>query len=260
MGHNTLAVIPRSKYWKDVVLLLRDGADAEDVVRASARAAEKDILDAASDPVFVEAVRILLNIPLAARDENFGKALRDIGLAVGDRPELLDLIAASTARLDAARLDARKRSDIGELSGRALARTLSISIGDALPGLFGASPEDVQIVARKLSWSKGISELTREYFGNLISGTLSYWLDRTLALQVGEGLRFENAAARSAFDGELAHFAVEGTRIIQEFSSGWYGTTLHREGGFGSREAAAFGAVAVKKIVAELQLRDGIRA
>ncbi|WP_417208433.1 hypothetical protein [Antarctobacter sp.] len=41
----------------------------------------------------------------------------------------------------------------------------------------------------------------------------------------------------------------ETTRIIREFSGGWYGKTLHREGGFNSVEAARFGHVALKKIV-----------
>ena len=36
------------------------------------------------------------------------------------------------------------------------------------------------------------------------------------------------------FDGELAYFAAEATRIIKEFSGGWYGKTLHSEGGFGT--------------------------
>jgi hypothetical protein len=256
MGHNTLGVLPRSRRWQDVVALLdSDAADGE-VVAASARAAENDMLRAADDPVFVEAVRLLLNIPLAARSENFGQALRDAGLSIDDRPELLDLVAATAERLDTVRRNTRTRSDLGEIAARALTRTLSASIGDALPALFGATPEDVQAIARKMSWSKGISGFTRDFFGYLVSGTLSYWLDRTLALQVGDGRRFRTAAARTAFDIELDHYSTEATRIIKEFSSGWYGKTLHREGGFLARDAARFGAVALKKTVAELRARS----
>lgn len=256
MGHNTLGVLPRSRHWRDVVGLLDAGAADGDVVAASARAAENDMLRAADDPVFVEAVRLLLNIPLAARSDDFGQALRDIGLAVDNRPELLDLVGAAAERLDAVRRETRARSDFGEIAARALTRTLSVSIGDALPALFGATPDDVQAVARKMSWSKGISGFTREFFGRLVSGTLSYWLDRTLALQIGEGRRFPTTAARNAFDNELDHYSSEATRIIKEFSSGWYGKTLHREGGFGTKDAATFGAVALKKTVSELRARS----
>jgi hypothetical protein len=256
MGHSRLGVLPRSGRWRDVVGLLDAGAADSDVVAASARAAEKDMLRAADDPVFVEAVRLLLNIPLAARSKDFGKALRDIGLAVGDGPELLDLVAAAGERLDAVRRETRARSDFGEIAARALTGTLSRSVGDALPALFGATPDDLQVVARRISWAKGISGFTREFFGRLVAGTLSYWLDRTLALQIGEGRRFSTTAARHAFDSELDHYSSEATRIIKEFSSGWYGKTLHREGGFGTRDAAAFGAVALKKTVAELRARS----
>lgn len=256
MGHNTLGVLPRSRHWQDVVSLLDAGAAESDVVAASARAAENDMLRAADDPVFVEAVRLLLNIPLAARSDDFGQALRDIGLAVDNRPELLDLVGAAAERLDAVRRKTRARSDFGEIAARALTKTLSASIGDALPALFGATPDDVQAVVRKMSWSKGISGFTREFFGRTVSGTLSYWLDRTLALQIGEGRRFPTTAARNAFDSELDHYSSEATRIIKEFSSGWYGKTLHREGGFGTKDAATFGAVALKKTVSELRARS----
>lgn len=256
MGHNTLGVLPRTKLWQDVVRLLDSEAADSDVVAASARAAERDMLAAAGDPVFVEAVRLLLNIPVAARSEDFGQALRDAGLTIGDQPELLELVTAVTERLDAVRRDTRVRSDFGEIAARALTRTLSAAIGDALPALFGATPEDVQAVARKMSWAKGISGFSREFFGTLVSGTLSYWLDRTLALQVGEYRRFPTVADRHAFDRELDHYSSEATRIIKEFSSGWYGKTLHREGGFGSTDAATFGAVALKKTVSQLRARS----
>ncbi len=253
MGHNTLGVLPKTRYWQDVVRLLDSEAADGEVVAASARAAERDMLAAASDPVFVEAVRLLLNIPVAARSEDFGQALRDTGLDVGDRPQLLELLTAVTERLDVVRRDTRGRSDFGEIAARALTRTLSAAIGDALPALFGATPEDVQAVARKISWAKGISGFSREFFGTLVSGTLSYWLDRTLAVQTGEYRRFPTAAARHAFDRELDRYSAEATRIIKEFSSGWYGKTLHREGGFGSKDAATFGAVALKKTVTQLR-------
>ncbi len=149
----------------------------------------------------------------------------------------------------------RLRSDLGELAARALAGTLTSQIGDALPGLFGATSEDVRIEARRLSWSKGIATLTRAFFGELVSGSLSYWLDRTLSLQVGEHRRFGDVADRGAFDMALADHSTEATRIIQEFSGGWYGKTLHENGHIGSPDAAAFGAVALKKIVEELRAR-----
>lgn len=256
MGHNTLSRIPGTVYWREVVDLLEGPATSQAVIAASARAAERDLLRASDDPVFIEAVRLFLTIPLAARSDDFGLALRDAGLAVPDKPGLVDLISAATQRLDDIARGTGSRTDLGELAARSLTRTISTTIGDALPGLFAATPEDVQAVARRYSWSRGISDFTRRFFGTLLGETLSYWLDRTLDDHVGRDKRFRNAAERSAFDVELEQFTAEASRIIKEFSGGWYGKTLHRKGRFETRDAAAFGAVALKKIVAELRVRQ----
>jgi hypothetical protein len=255
MGHTTLGVLPRTRYWAAVVELLTDGAPSAEVVSASAQAAERDLLLATSDPIFVEAVRLLLAIPAAARAADFGAALRDLDLNVPDQPDLLDLVTASSIRLEDLRAHVRPNSDIGELASRALSGTLTTTIGDALPGLLDATSADVQAAARNLSWNKGVSEYVRRFFGTLLSSTLSYWLDRTLDTMIGPEKRFTEVSSRSAFDLEVEHFAWEASRIIKEFSGGWYGKTLHHAGGFSDSSAASFGHVALKKIVDDLRTR-----
>lgn len=256
MGHTTLGVLPRTRYWKEVAELLAGPAPAHAVFTASAQAAEKDLLRATDDPVFVEAVRLLLAIPAAARAQDFGDALRTQGILVSGQPELLDIVTSVTQRLDQIRATHGGHSDLGELAARALSETLTLSVGDALPGLFDATPDDVQAAARKLSWNKSVSEYTRSFFGSLVAGSLTYWLDRTLDHQIGDGRRFSDVAARRAFQSELDQFAWESSRIIREFSGGWYGKTLYRDGGFNSLEAARFGHVALKKIVDDLRTRQ----
>lgn len=256
MGHNTLSRIPGYKYWRNVVETLDGPSPNQDVISASAKAAEREMLRAADDPVFVEAVRLLLVIPKVARSDAFGAGLRELDIDIRDRPELIDLVVATTERLDAVARQAPSRTDFGELAARALATTLTRTIGASLPGLFEATPEDVQSVARDYSFSRGISELSRRFFGALVAETLSYWLDRTLDTHVGEGRRFRNVGERSAFDVELEQYTTEATRIIQEFSGGWYGKHLHQKGAFGTEDAAAFGAVALKKIVEELRRKQ----
>lgn len=256
MGHIHLGSIPRSKPWRRVVDLLEDPlASDEVIVAASAAAAENSLSEAARDPVYVEAVRLLLTIPYCARAEDFGAALRASDIAVGQKPDLVDLLTAATRRLDDVARQSNQRKDIGELAARALNGTLAVAIGDNLPTLFGAVPEDVQAVAGRLSWSRGISRLTRLFYARLVSDCLSYWLDRTLADQIGADRRFSSMPDRASFDAAVFHYAQEATRIIQEFSGGWYGKTLHTTGGIETRDAAIFGAVALKKIVAELRVR-----
>ena len=143
MGHNTLGVIPGTRKWSDVVALLEGHAASERVAAASATAAERELLEAAHDPVFVEAVRLLLSIPYAARSEDFGLALRKLDIEVGHRPELMDLISGVSERLDRVARTTNARNDLGELASRSLIAALATTVGDQLPGLFGPTPEDV---------------------------------------------------------------------------------------------------------------------
>lgn len=258
VGHLTLGILPTSKKWTAVVALLAGGEAAGAVVAGTARAAERDLRQAAGDPVFVEAVRLLLTIPHAARSSDYGDALRREGIEIGSNPHLIDLVAAVSARLDEAARG--RRTDFGELAARALISTLSTTIGDALPSLFAAEPSDVQATARKLATGKGIAIATRTFFGNLVSGTLSYWLDRTLATNIGPGRRFADSAERAAFDADLAQHSAEATRVLQEFSGGWYGKRLHRDGRIDRTAAAEFGAVSLKKIVDGLKHRHALDA
>ncbi|WP_374433339.1 hypothetical protein [Tabrizicola sp.] len=255
MGHIHLGVLPKTKKWREVVGAIIEGSPDRQIVAASARAAENDLLSAANDPVFVEAVRLLLSIPLAARASDFGDGLRNLDLQVGASPGLFEIVAASMARLDEVARESIRSTDLGELAARSFAQTLNESISADLPGLFEATPEDVQAVIRRLSYSKGIAAFSRAYFGNLVAASLSYWLDRTLSLQVGPDRRFESVSRRTEFDVALRQYTSEATRIIQEFAGGWYGKTLHEAGRFGAHEAQIFGAVALRKITEGLRVR-----
>ena len=257
MGHIHLGVLPASKLWREVVALLENGSPVEDVIRASALAAERDLTSAADDPIFVECVRLLTMIPLAARSENFARALRDLGIPSQDDPDLMSILAATGQRLDLFTRDIGRGSDFGELSRRALLSTLGSAVSEALPGLFEASSSDVRHATKDLSRSSGFSAYARAFFTRLLSDTLSNWLDRTLSTHVGPDKRFADMGKRMAFDQALGQYCSEATRIIREFSGGWYGKTVHREGKVDTRHAAIFGAVSFKKITEELRRKRG---
>jgi hypothetical protein len=253
VGHIHLGVLPGTKRWRAVVSLLEDGALPDDVIASAAHAAEKEFEHAPNDPIFVETVRLLGLIPVAARRDDFGRALRELSLNVGDAPGLLDITTAAGGWLDRFAREQAHPTDFGELSRRALLASLSTMIGDQLPLLLGSGPEDVRLAARKLSVSNNFSSLARVYFTRLTSDALSNWLDRTLSAQVGPGQRFAHVGERAEFGEALGTYCWEATRIIRDFSGGWYGKTLHRDGTIHTANAAGYGAIAFRKIVEELR-------
>ena len=260
MGHIHFGTLPRTQLWKDVVALLGDRAPVEDVAAASGHAAETTLLKASSDPVFVEAVRLLVTIPNAARQDDFGDALRKLELQVGSSPSLMDVIAAATARLDRIAAASSVNSDFGEIATRALSAALMDHVGSDLPGLFTPDAEDVRLGFRKYSYSNGIAALCRGFFGSLVDASLSYWLDRVLTQHVGAGKAFASIRQKSDFDQALRVHTFEATRIIQEFSGGWVGKQLHDKGTIETPDARNFGHVCLKKVVEELRVRRGAHA
>ena len=74
MGHIRLKHLPATRKWDGVVALIAGGADADDVARASADAAEQALQEARDDPAVGHSLWLLTQIPLAARAPNFAEA------------------------------------------------------------------------------------------------------------------------------------------------------------------------------------------
>lgn len=255
MGHVHLAVLPKTRKWGAVVDALTGGATDAAVAALSAAAAERDLVAATRDQAFVEAVRLLFLIPQAARAEDFGDALRRIDVPVADTPDLFALITGLTRRLDDIARTSSHRTDMGQIAGRCLAAMVTDHVSARIPGLFEPTTADVQAAVRELSTRSGIAAAARDFFGRLVAHGLSSWLSRVLSTQVGHDRRFASAGDRAVFDRALGQFAAEATRIIQEFAPGWCGRRLYEERTITTSAAAEFGAVAVKKIISELQLK-----
>jgi hypothetical protein len=64
----------------------------------------------------------------------------------------------------------------------------------------------------------------------------------------------------SDFNAALDLHCREASRIIKEFSGGWYGKTLFQEGDISPDKASQFAHVAFKKLRAELRKRRGADA
>lgn len=256
MGHNRLPRLPATRAWNEVASLVTTGSPSSEVVASAARAARKTFTNAIDDPVYADAVALLVTIARAGRDNDFVTNLRRNGLAVETEPDLMGLLEAVGKRLDAAGTDGAETSDVGDLARRALLGTLYASFGRELPGLFLA-PDDLTRAARSFSNPTGFSELARSFFTRMTSDTLSYWLDRMMGAQIGEGRRFHHADDRDAFDIALKQFSSETTRIIKEFSAGWYAKNAMSRSAEKTVNSRAYAAVAFRKIHDELQRKVG---
>lgn len=260
MGHNRLPRLPASRDWREVVGLLEEQAPAADVIAQAAIAAQRSFSQAVDDPVYAEAVRLLVAISQASLGGAFTPDLSRNALILTSDATLFDLLDAVGRRLDQMAHSARGTSDIGELARRSILGTLQQEFGARLPGLFDQQPGDLALAARDLSGPAGFSRLSRAFFTRMTSETLSYFLDRTLSAQLGAGKGFDDIAQRDAFDAALTQFSFEATRIIREFSAGWF--ARHALSSRQTPDAATRGyaAIAFKKINDELSRKVGTDA
>ena len=260
MGHIHLATLPASRKWRTVASLLNEHAAAREVIAASARAAEKDLARAATDPVLASAIRLMALVPKAARGRDFAEGLRELEVVVPEHPMLADISVGVASALER-RPHGSTRSDFGEMVRRALVATLTTGIGDALPGQFDSDAEEVRRAAARLARPESFAGVARAFFGRLFADTLGSWLDRKLSVDIGPDAPFRSLTDRDAFDRALEQYCSDATRIIRELSAAWYGRTLEREGTITSERSAAYSALAMNRIGEELRhQRDAVHA
>jgi Flp pilus assembly protein TadD len=144
MGHQHLGVLPRSKDWQQVIALLSEGANLEDIAAAASRAAETSMIDASGDPAVRHAFWLLTQIPLAARRDDFERALRTLGLRVPAQPSLAEITSAMMDAIDRAATGSHARNDFSEMAQLCAAESLSAIVGSEIRDLFATTKEKVK--------------------------------------------------------------------------------------------------------------------
>jgi hypothetical protein len=255
VGHNILPRLPATKSWEAVVALIDSSASNASVVSETARAAERSFLEAPKDPVYAEAVRLMVQLAASGSADAFDIHLRQNGIAVPKDPSLEDVLQALGTQLDRVATDTRA-SDLGELARRALVSTVHEQINDRLPRLLEPEAGDLQAAVSRLSGPRAFGFLARQYFTRFTVETLSYWLDRELPAHLGPDQRFEDLKSRREFSAAIEQYASEASRIISDFCEHWYARAV-LEDQLGAR-TPAFAAVALKKIRKELERKRGV--
>jgi hypothetical protein len=257
MGHIRLGNLPRTRKWQQVVALIEGGAGTAQVANATVTAAEQGLNLAAEDKGLVETIWLLTQLPLAAKSTNFADALRNSGLDVSDSPSLLEVVGAFSDAVDRRLANNGGRTDLGEMAQMAASETMTQLIGSRTQNLFGTTPGDVKSAFSNLATNKQFRIFARDFFARLTNKCLDYFVSRAVAHNVGEGRRFRTLAQQGEFTKALGMHSSEASRIVEEFSGGWFSKTNWEKKGISRKDAAGFAHVAMKKIVAEL--KEGAR-
>lgn len=257
MGHVRLGDLPRTHKWQEVVGLIEGGAGSAQVANATITAAERGLNLAARDKGLVETIWLLTQIPLAARGDDFATGLRNAGLDVSDSPSLMEVVGAFSDAIDRRLANNGGRTDLGEMAQMAASETMAKVIGSRTQSLFGATAGDVKEAFSSLATNRQFSTFARDFFSRLTNKCLDYFVSRAVSYHVGEGRRFRTLAQQGEFVSALETHCREASRIVEEFSGGWFSKTNWEKGGISRQDAAGFAHIAMGKLVAEL--KEGAR-
>lgn len=256
MGHLRVGRLPDTHKWRQVVALVAGDAPADAIANATMEAAQRGMEIASRDEGLRHTVWLLSHITLAAREQDFGRALNAIGVSVPEGPSVFDIVGGFSEAVDNHLRTVGGRTDIGEMAQMAAAETLTALCTAESKRLFETTPDDVKEAVRGFSTKPGFSTLAHDFFARLTQRYLTYHLGRELSSHVGLGKRFADISAHTEFLDQINTTCRQAALIVREFAGGWYSKT-HFETGITPQKARNFAWVALKKIRAELKIRGG---
>ncbi|MDB5507120.1 MAG: uncharacterized protein JWR75_1758 [Devosia sp.] len=261
MGHVRLGRLPASRKWKEVIGYL-SAADfsAAELAEAVASACDQSLERNKKDPALIEALWLLIRIPQAAKSKEFADALRELGVFVGEKPTVLDVVVGFDAAIEAVQKRARNASrDLGQMAREAGVTALWELASGELPPLWAAHAEDVRTAFAKLASTTLFSELAHRFFGELLTRNLKYYTDREMPRHIGPEQAFASASDHEVFDRMLARHCDESAVIIRTFMKEWLGkTAFHLGKDIHRKDVEGLTVIAFDKVRNELRVRSTV--
>jgi hypothetical protein len=261
VGHIRLGILPRYPKWQAVIGLLKDTEIplydlADELSDKVLDGADKVLAGDAAQSCVSYCIWLLAQLTLAARGDNFQTAMGKLGIRVSENTTTTEFLARTSNVATHYLSNLTPQIALNNIAGLALRETLTRTIGIQSQTLFGADLAEVQITLKKYATHAQFSALLHTYFTAFLRRTLRFVIDKEIADHLGPGKRFENIYELNRFDNELERFAGQTTRIVDEFSGGWYSKRVWQQGAIAESDAEGFVHVALKKLRADLDLNE----
>lgn len=260
MGHQRLGKLPAHRLLPEIVrYLVKGGTPTEDLVHQVTEGGREALKSALKDPVFIEALWLLVRIPQAAASDNFTMSLKELGL-VGEAPSSLSDVLVNYDRA----LEKTQRrlhagaTDLGEIARRAGLSALGAEVREALPTLWSPTATDVQASVAALKGTEQFAALAHRFYAGFIERVIHYYVDRKLHDMVGPSRVARSVHDLGAFNDAIRRHCEESALIMRAFAKDWLGKNYYKDGKQISRDdVRRFSAYAVEKLRIELDLRKG---
>lgn len=252
MGHVRLGILPKTKRWKNVISLISDGADVGAVTDATIFASETAFKSVQNDAGFREAVQMIVALGLAASEKDPIAVMADHGVNIPKNATVIDVAIALRQGLEKKISESGKRSDFGQKAGDALAAAVIEHMSGKLGNLFTPTEADVTNQLKGFKKPSAFGEFSRTFFGRLTTECMQYFLSKTLATNLGAGMRFTTLNQMGEFNSALETHCKESSVLVEEYSKDWFSKRRFEENGKISRKSIqGFGWYALEKMRGE---------
>lgn len=261
MGHQRLGNLPTHRSLPAIVrFLVTGGAPTEPLVEQVTEFSRDALKFALKDPVFVEALWLLIKLPQAARAEDFEGALNEIGMGPRRPSSVAELLVAYNQALE--RVQRRTHvgaTDLGEIARESGAAALAEAVEAAMP-MWSPAADDIQASVAALRSPEKFGALAHHFHANFVERVIHYFVARNLHKLVGPDRIARSVHDLATYNSAIRRHCVEAALIMRAFARDWLGKNLYRDGKDISRDdARRFSAFAVEKIGNELNKRKGTR-
>jgi hypothetical protein len=252
MGHVRVGRLPKRFGWQHVIAALGSSdSTTQEVVQTAASAARRALSQAKYQESLAFCYWLFVTLADASRRQSFAAELRRIGIAAPEGESGVSLIAAIS---DFAKSQVRAPGASTALDEIALGTFQSVvtnTVTQESQTLFGCTVETVQAALRRLSTKAKVAGLGRRFFSEYMYRALSHALERELANSLISQAVLQNSQDISHFHGRLRSYCWDVSKIVQEYSGGWYSKRAW-EARLTLDDARRFTAYAVDKLLSEL--------
>ena len=260
MGHQRLGKLPAHRLLPEIVrFLVTGGAPTEDLVDQVTEVGQDALKLALKDPVFIEALWLLIRVPQAAASENFATALGDLGMTISTPTDPSDILVSYDRAIEKVQRSLHAgATDLGEIARRAGLAALAEAVRGALPTLWAPTATDVRASVAALKGTEPFAALAHRFYANFVERVIHYYVDRNLHNMIGAGRVARSIHDLRAFNDSIRRHCDESALIMRAFAKDWLGKNYYKDGKQISKDdVRRFSAHAAEKIRIELDIRKG---
>lgn len=260
MGHQRLGKLPAYRLLPEIIKYLVDGgAPTADLVDQVTKVGQDALKLALKDPVFIEALWLLVRLPQAASSREFADGIAALGLhgpVPKSLPELLVMYDAALERVQ--RSSFVGATDLGEMARQAALGAVAETVQQRLPALWQPTAEDLRHSLSALKNADAFADLAQRFHSRFVDRVIHYYLDRNLHRMIAPDRATRSLNDIEAFNGAIRRHCDEASLIMRAFARDWLGKNFYKEGKSLTRDdVRRFASHSVEKIRIELAQRKG---